>query len=83
MAEVDAIVYEGIDNDLTYKQFTQLNEVHETRRQLGKTSFSNESLRAGVANKHNVGPRFGEYQAEGYDPLKSKVVAGLARGLNY
>lgn len=61
MAEVDSIVYEGIDNELTYKQFTQLNEVHETLRQLGKTSFANESLRAGVANKHTVGPRFGEY----------------------
>lgn len=78
MAEVDAITYDAIDNDLNYKQYNLLQEVHETLRQLGKPTFANESLRAAVANKQAVINRFGESRAEHYDPLKSKVVAGLA-----
>lgn len=56
----------------------QLYEVHETLRQLGRPTFANDMLRSAVQGFHAVAPRFGEHNAEHYDPLKSKVVAGLA-----
>lgn len=83
MAEVDSIVYEGIDHDLTYKQYMQLVEVHETMRQLGKPTFANETLRSACQGVNGFAPRFGEHNAGDYDPLKSKVVDGLAKGLNF
>jgi cell fate (sporulation/competence/biofilm development) regulator YlbF (YheA/YmcA/DUF963 family) len=60
MAEVDAITYNDCANDLNFSQYNQLQEVHETLRQLNKPNFENESLRAAVANKHNIIHRFGE-----------------------
>lgn len=44
MNEVSSLEYEAIDNDLTYKQYIQLCEVHKTLKFLGKSSFENKML---------------------------------------
>ena len=80
LAELDSLVYEMVDNDLTFKQFEQLKVAHETLKHFGKPSFTNKSLIAALEQPTFMN-RFEESHAAEYDPLKNRVVAGLTAGM--
>lgn len=80
LKEVDELVYEGIDNDLTHKQFALLQDVHETLVRLKQPTFQNKILGSALKDRYFAN-RFGEALAATYDPLKNKVVSALSRAL--
>lgn len=63
-----------MDSDLTYKQYMQLYEVHETMKHFQKGTFKNGILRSGLESKETFVNRFEETHSAQYDPLKNRVV---------
>lgn len=81
LSEVDDLIYEAVDNDLSHRQYSLLSDVHETLVRLDRPSFENKMLKSALQDRKQFAVRFGESNAATYDPLKSKVVAGLARAV--
>jgi len=81
LKSIDSIVYEQLDSDLTYKQYMQLSEVHETLKHFKKGSFKNGMLRSGLDSKDLFSLRYEEAHSGIYDPLKNRVVQGLSNGM--
>lgn len=80
LAALDDVVYEMVDNDLTFKQYNQMLLTHQTLKHNNKATFANSSLVAALEQPEFI-QRFEENVHGLYDPLKNRVVAGLTQGM--
>jgi hypothetical protein len=82
MKKIDSLNFERVDHELTNGQYEQLHDVYLTLKFNKRPGFKNASLISSMETYETFRTRFEESSSGRYDPLKSRVVAGLAKGLN-
>lgn len=79
---IDRLTFERIENELTSGQYDKLMEANlSLRKQHGMPALGNKKLRAALDSELMRQVRYPEHEAK-FDPLRSRVVAGLVEGLN-
>jgi hypothetical protein len=84
---LDDLHFDVIDNELSYDDFVKLHEAYLTIKlsQSEKThaiNFKNQNLLSSLENPEVHLMRYPESHAAWYDPLKPRLVSGLAAGLS-
>ena len=82
ITEIDKLNFERTDNELGFKQFELLHQTYESLKLQGSAvNFKNKNLLSSLLTFDHMQSRY-EESRNLYDPLKTRVVAGLAKGLN-
>ena len=86
LAQLNALNFERVDNDLKYDEYMKLLDVHnalrfESPKNLG-LQITNAGLLSGLqARDHLLNVRFVAEESTKYDPFKQRVVQALSKGL--
>ena len=78
--DVDNLHYHDIANVLNFEQAEMLHEIHLAFKLAKSAEFSNKDLASALDHYERTKELFVE-NANLYDPLKHRVVAGLAQSL--
>lgn len=86
MKSLDSLHWDMIDNELNIDTFMKLYESFATIKtshdeSVRKINFTNTNLLSALESHDSHLMHYSEFQAASYDPLKPRVVSGLAAGL--
>ena len=84
---IDDLHFDVIDNELSWDNFEKLHEAYLTiklsnHKPTNEVNFKNQNLLSSLENPEVHLMRYPESHAAWYDPLKPRLVSGLAAGLS-